>query len=106
MLNLLTNIAVFVCATAANVFVVRYMRTGWHRTEAGRHMMAFMGVTSVLLGLAVLNRITDLPAALWDQIRFVSFIALAWVLVQRVVLLFRYQHAEKEAREDEEEGVR
>lgn len=101
MLNLLTNIAVFISATASTVFVVRYMRTGWHKTEAGRHMMAFMGVTSVLLGLGVLNRVTDLPAVLWDQIRFVAFVALAWVLVQRVVLLFRYQKTEDKSREED-----
>ena len=95
MVEVCTNILVYISALAAGTFVVRYMRTGWHRTEAGRHMMAFMGVTAVLLSLSVVRRLVKIPEEQWIGIRFSAFLALTWVLVRNTVLLFRYQKDNK-----------
>ena len=91
----LTSVMVYIAAIAAGVFVVRYMRTGWHRSVVGRHTMAFMAVTATLLTLAVVSRVFPLPAVLWDTLRFTAFFFLDWLLIRQVVLLFRYQREGK-----------
>ncbi len=94
MLQHLTSGLVYLAAIISLVFVLRYLRTGWYKTEAGRDLMAFMAVISILLSLAIIKRLTSLSEIFWDQIRFVG-------LLHRLTLLFKYQRIGRKSRKDD-----
>lgn len=106
--TLLTVLSV-TAALLALIFVVRYTKTTWYKTEEGRHTMAFMTVCVILLVLSVVSHLLNPPVDTWNWVKLAAFGALNWILGWRVLLLFSYQRPDgksrKQGQKDDSENL-
>lgn len=106
MINTVTAVLTAGAALGFLVFVARFLRTGWHRTEVGRNLMAFMAVFGTLITLALVYRWIPLPKTAWELVRCGAYLLINWVVWWRVFLLFRVQREGGHPRKPEDAGKR
>jgi hypothetical protein len=95
MIHAIGDVAVFVGAAAATVFVIAYQLVArWWRSEEGRHLMSFTGVIALALDYSAWRVLTaqirPLPISV-EVIRTLIFCAIAVLMVWRCWILGRRQ---------------
>ena len=90
MITDITNTLAITAFLGALFFVIRYFRTRWFAQAMGIHLMAFMVVICLILGLAAA---TSIWGDFWNrtQLRFIDYILLNIIIWWRVFLLFGIQ---------------
>lgn len=84
---------------AALTFVIGYLRSGWWRSEVGRHLMSMTALLGALLGLIVAGRIFGpLPQGVWA----VGMGVLDVLLIRRVLLMIKARHVERRTKSKEQ----
>jgi Ca2+/Na+ antiporter len=84
------NAAATLALLGAVLFILRYAKTTWNRTNVGRHLMSFMAITAALLAAAVYISWFGMFAG-WPFLRLFLYSLYAVVIWQRFVLLVRAQ---------------
>lgn len=99
MVKVITDVLVCSAFIGSLVFVVRYLRTRWFQQVMGIHLMMFMVVVMLILGLAA-------ATTLWGQfanrelVRLIDYSLLNIIIWWRVVLLFNIQHVWRRRKEE------
>ncbi|PZG20590.1 putative phage holin [Nonomuraea aridisoli] len=93
---------------ALSCVVIYSLTAGWWRSPMGRHLFSFMAVLAAGLSLWSVQLLTSGRFAgptdthlLWLYVRALAFLAFAWVLSWRLVIIARAQLAERRVRRKE-----
>jgi uncharacterized membrane protein YjfL (UPF0719 family) len=86
--NVLLGVAAIGCFTFAILYQVL---ADWRASQLGRNVMAFMLVSGVLLSLGVVRAFVQPADHALEYARLIGYGVVAFIVWQRVVLLFRAQ---------------
>lgn len=90
-LRFVTLAAVAGSASAAAVFVFRFMRTTWYQTELGRIMMSLMATMMVLISLTFVVPLVGRTWIGWPYVGLISWVWIFLIFVRLDLILVRKQ---------------
>lgn len=103
MIHNLAAAMLLVSAVACIVFVTAYhILADWKSSPVGQNVMAVMLVAAILLTIGLAREFVPWINEHLDEVRLVSYTAIAAVMWWRVVLLFREQTAHRREIQQEE----
>jgi hypothetical protein len=99
MIDDVTNVLVVAAFVGALAFVLRYLRTRWFASSMGVHVMTFMTVLMLILGLAAA---TTFWGEFWnrDLLRLIDYSLINAILWWRTLILFNAQNFVKRRKKD------